>query len=396
MHKQANSTPTDKVEAPMSDTKRKTLAAVATHILKGHGNADAQERERHVDDMVKHLSLRLDDVFTSGADAGKFNDVLRARMQSLGGGSRGMSENSEESSATRSDAPSGDVASGGDSMASQANMVLPQGSAEVVSSGRKRARSVLSDDALSERPSDRARTEVGADIGERSPAEVVGSFPEDRAGSSNDRREDAAGGDSVASEAKYLQHKSLGEGISSGRKRARSVSLDDTLLERPSNRPRKEGGGDDIGEKLPAEVVGALREEEEEEEESNDRVGGVASPSAAAGDDPLSTVTTQSIRAAGVAANMEADQTGSDVTGEQRSLSESQSSQVAVPGSLELKRQSYQPDDAYEIVSIVEGSPAAVTQDIRFELDEEQAALVKRWADRYDTFEWVLFYYKAC
>ncbi|KAF8591130.1 hypothetical protein K439DRAFT_1063352 [Ramaria rubella] len=52
-----------------------------------------------------------------------------------------------------------------------------------------------------------------------------------------------------------------------------------------------------------------------------------------------------------------------------------------------LKPHDYHPSHPYEIISIVEGSSEAGTQDVQFELDDGQAALVKRWANRDGSFK---------
>lgn len=317
-YEQASSTPANGVGVMMGDTKKKTMDAVAKHILKEYGSPDKQD---HVDGMIKHLSFRLDDVFASELDGAKLHAALEARKQSLSG-DHSMSEKWRESSTTQTE------------------------------------------DLMSE----------------------------------------VARSDPTTSEANHI-YESSGESISHGRKRARSSSSDNALSECQSNRPRK-AAGTNIGEKLPAEATGASQEVRVES--PNDPREGVAST--CAGGDLFPSDTKDPVPAVGengTAGNKASGQTQSDSAGKTRGsadgLSESQSLlragspisypfQVADTGLPPLRRHSYHPSQPYEIISVVEGSSMGVTQDVRFELDDEQLTLVKRWANRYDIFECVYFF----
>ncbi|KAF8512255.1 hypothetical protein JB92DRAFT_2929258 [Gautieria morchelliformis] len=191
-------------------------------------------------------------------------------------------------------------------------------------------------------------------------------------------------GDGAASQTNHV-HQSGGMSLSSGKKRARSSSSDGTTFEHPSNRPRR-GTGTDIEEKSPPAAT-TDPSQGVQAESSTGRQEDVASAASArkqlihtAGED-------------GIAENQESGQARSpDSLAEGRSPPRAgRSTRHAARGAVAdlplLKPGSYHPSQPYEIISIVEGSPMAAMQDVQFELSDEKATLVKRWVDRYDTFD---------
>jgi hypothetical protein len=181
-------------------------------------------------------------------------------------------------------------------------------------------------------------------------------------------------------------HQSGGESLSSGKKRARSSSSDRTTSEHPSNKPRKETV---IEEKSPTDPSQGVQAES-----STDCQQDVAG----AGGNLLTSAKKQLIHAAGgdgIAEHQESGQAqSSDSLPEGRTPPQNGSprkhtARVALADFPLLKPRSYHPSQPYEIISVVEGSPMATMQDIQFELNDEKATLVKRWVDRYDTFECV-------
>ena len=164
----------------------------------------------------------------------------------------------------------------------------------------------------------------------------------------------------------------------SGKKRPRSSSSEGASSERPSNKARRDG---QEGEPSLRTEENVLASPGEPAEESGD------------GKEIASLLTSNA--APPIPEERVPEET--DLSGEVRVDVEKYVSFKApsehVPAfhveSLGLPLGSYHPTQPYTTIAIVAGSQMGDTQDVRFELDEEQAMLVKRWTDRFEGLECV-------
>lgn len=164
--------------------------------------------------------------------------------------------------------------------------------------------------------------------------------------------------------------------VRTGAKRAWSMSSDGLASEHVSNKPRKEKMAEtDVKESSSAEARTAS------DVRNKDKVGDML--------DSISTPTKRDGRIAGSKMASEHSCTDApDLDSESRHPSSFRDEDSVFP---RLPACSYHPTQPYETIAVVVGSPMAGTQDVQFELDEAQAALVKKWTGRFENFECVFF-----